>query len=49
MILRNQEPEEILSIIYQKIPFPEFTVIGIGNYKGIGEGLSRLLLERREK
>ncbi len=49
ILLGDTDPEILLTRIFQRIPFGEFTVIGIGNDKGMGEKLSRLLLDRGEK
>jgi poly-gamma-glutamate synthase PgsB/CapB len=49
LVLGETNPERLLARIFQKVPFAEFTVIGIGNDKGMGEKFSRFLLDREEK
>jgi len=48
-ILKNQEPKKLIEDIAQRIPSLEFTIIGIGNYKGIGGELSHFLQIEGEK
>lgn len=48
MILKSRDPEKLLKEIYQRIPSYEFTVFGMGNYKGLGGKLSHLLKYKGE-
>jgi poly-gamma-glutamate synthase PgsB/CapB len=48
-ILKNQEPKKLIEDISQRIPSLEFTIIGMGNYKGIGGELPHFLQIEGEK
>ena len=48
-VLKNQEPKKLIEDIVQRVSSLEFTIIGMGNYKGIGEELSRFLQIEGEK
>lgn len=49
IVLRSRNPERLMDEIYHKVPCPEFTIVGMGNYKGIGGELSRFLRSRGER
>ena len=46
--LKGRTPEKLLKEICEKIPHREFTILGMGNYKGLGKGLIRFFQERGE-
>lgn len=49
IVLRSRNPEKLIDEIYHKVPCSEFTIVGMGNYKGIGGELSRFLRCRGER
>jgi len=43
---KSQEPGKLIEEIGQNIPSSELTIVGMGNFRGAGERLSRFFRER---
>ncbi len=49
VMLNRRDPERLLEEIFQRISLSEFTIVGMGNYKGSGELFCRMFKDGGEK
>ena len=45
LAIRSSSPESVLAELFKRLPEPEFTIIGMGNEKGMGQRVSRFFRE----